>query len=106
MTFSIFHLPGGHDRSTPLYDVLSVHPAVGHRENQIVPQRAKLAMAVRGNGNHYLADRIQRRHWIAQARQVDLGVDIAEVLPADFPCGLADSTLNGIEKQKARLATT
>lgn len=123
--FSIFHLPGGQYRATPLYDVLSAHPIVGRRKNQIAPQRAKLAMAVRGNGNHYLVDRIQRRHWIAQARQVDLGEDIAQdvvaelialtpdvihavadVLPADFPSGLADSILNGIEKQKARLAAS
>ncbi|WP_176061024.1 type II toxin-antitoxin system HipA family toxin [Paraburkholderia sp. BCC1876] len=120
--FSIFHLPGGRYRSTPLYDVLSAHPIIGSGRNQIARQKAKMAMAVRGSTNHYLIDRIQHRHWIEQARQVGLGrVAAQEIIeevvdatdgvisavnaqvPPDFPGGLAESILKGIGKQRDRL---
>lgn len=123
--FSIFHLPGGLYRGTPLYDVLSAHPIIGPGRNQIARQKAKMAMAVRGSTNHYLIDKIQRRHWIEQARQVGLGSEtakniIAEVVdatdhvistvsalvPPGFPDGLAESILGGIEKQRDRLWAT
>lgn len=121
--FSITHLPGSLYRSTPLYDVLSAHPIIGSGRNHIAPQKAKLAMAVRGSSNHYLIDKIQHRHWIAQARQVELGAETAaeiieEVigategvisavsaqLPQDFPMDVADAILSGIRRQNAKLA--
>jgi serine/threonine-protein kinase HipA len=37
-------------------------------------------MAVRGSTNHYLIANIQRRHWIAQAKQVRLGAEAAKQL--------------------------
>ena len=39
--FSIAHLPGNTYRSTPLYDVLSAHPIIGTRRNQLPPPRAR-----------------------------------------------------------------
>jgi serine/threonine-protein kinase HipA len=121
--FSIFHLPNGLYRSTPLYDVLSAHPVIGPGRNQIARQEAKMAMAVRGSTNHYPIDKIQRRHWIEQARQVELGSEtardiIAEVVdstdhainavsglvPSGFPKGLAESILSGIGRQRNKLA--
>ena len=36
--FSIAHLPGNTYRSTPLYDVLSAHPIIGTRRNQLPPR--------------------------------------------------------------------
>jgi serine/threonine-protein kinase HipA len=123
--FSIFHLPGGLYRSTPLYDVLSAHPIIGPGRNQIARQKAKMAMAVRGSANHYLIDKIQRRHWIEQARRVGLGSEtaqgiIAEVVdatdqvinevsglvPSGFPKGLAESILGGVGRQRNKLAAT
>ncbi|MGE8488654.1 MAG: HipA domain-containing protein, partial [Paraburkholderia nemoris] len=120
--FSIFHLPGGLYRSTPLYDVLSAHPIIGPGRNQIARQKVKMAMAVRGSSNHYLIEKIQRRHWIEQARQIGLGSEaaqdvIAEVasatddvisavdalVPSGFPDGLAESILGGVGKQRDRL---
>ncbi|CAE6770234.1 hypothetical protein R69746_03805 [Paraburkholderia aspalathi] len=84
-----------------------------------------MAMAVRGSTNHYLIEKIQRRHWIEQARQVGLGSDtaqdiIAEVVdatdhvisavgtqvPSGFPDGLAESILGGLAKQRDKLAMT
>lgn len=43
--FSIFLLPGGRYRMTPLYDVISVWPVVGNAANQVPWRAAKLAMA-------------------------------------------------------------
>lgn len=120
--FSLAHLPGGRFRLTPLYDVLSAHPIIGSGRNQIAPQKAKLAMAVRGSGNVYLLDKIQRRHWNAQARQAGLGQDaedliaellqgsqgvidtVAAQLPPAFPPDLADAIFSGLRRQCARLA--
>ncbi len=121
--FSIAHLPAGLYRSTPLYDVLSAHPIIGSGRNQIARQKAKLAMAVRSSTNHYLIDKIQAHHWIAQARQAELGDGVAAdimketldstdkiikstsaQLPADFPDELADVILTGLKKQSDRLA--
>lgn len=121
--FSIAHLSGGSYRATPLYDVLSAHPITGPGPNQIAAQRLKLAMAIRGGSNYYLIDRIQRRHWSAQAAQVGLGGALAEEiieeviastdavidavgkqLPKDFPAKLADAIFDGIAMQSRRLA--
>lgn len=120
--FSIAHLSGGRYRATPIYDVLSAHPVIGKKKNQIAPQKAKLAMAVRGSTNYYLIEQIQRRHWIAQASQVGLTPGMAEhlieevigstekviaavtkLLPNDFPLDLAENIFIGMKKQCARL---
>ncbi len=121
--FSIFHLPGGRYRATPIYDVLSAHPVIGKGKNQISPYKAKLAMAVRGSTNHYVIEKIQRRHWIAQAQQVGLGAAAAEqliekvtestesvigevgnLLPDDFPMDMANAIFSGMRSQSAKLA--
>ncbi|NDV14085.1 type II toxin-antitoxin system HipA family toxin [Crenobacter caeni] len=120
--FSLFHLPGGRYRATPLYDILSAHPVIGHGAGQIAPQKAKLAMAVRGQSNHYLIDRIQPRHWLAQARSSglteawakdllsELADSTSEVLqavernlPPDFPTDVAQAIFDGIRRQRDRL---
>lgn len=119
--FSIFHLPGSRFRATPLYDVLSAHPILGTGANHIAPQRAKLAMAVRGTQNHYLIEQVQRRHWTSQARQLGLGAaaerivadvlapakgvvaSVYEQLPEGFPTDLADAILQGLLGQHACL---
>ena len=122
--FSIAHLAGGRYCATPIYDVLSAHPVIGNGKNQISPKKAKLVMAIRGSTNHYLIEKIQRRHWIAQAQQVGLGTAMAghlieEVvgainvvidkvghwLPDDFPMDVAESVFMGMRKQSERLVT-
>lgn len=121
--FSIAHLAGGRYRATPIYDVLSAHPVIGKKKNQIAPQKAKLAMAVRGSTNYYLIEQIQRRHWIGQANQVGLPTSLAEqlmeeviestervintvakLLPNHFPMDLAESIFSGMKKQCAKLS--
>lgn len=121
--FSIAHLPGGSYRATPIYDVLSAHPVIGAGRNQISPHKAKLAMAVRGSTHYYLVEKIQRRHWLAQAQQVGLGAaaaarlmeeviastesvigEVGKLLPDSFPMDVAEAVFSGMEKQSARLA--
>lgn len=121
--FSIAHLPGGRFHSTPLYDILSAHSVMGSGRNQLARQKAKMAMAVRGGSNHYLIDTIERRHWLAQARQAGIGEKMAQelieevtgatqqalatvagLLPAQFPPALADAIFDGVRRHSARLA--
>lgn len=123
--FSITLLPRGSYRATPVYDVLSIHPVIGTGKNKIPPQKAKLAMAVRGSTNHYLIEKIQRRHWMAQAQQVGLGAAAAEelieevietmesvigevgkLLQDDFPMDVAEAVFNGMKRQIAKLAAS
>lgn len=121
--FSIAHLRGGRYRATPIYDVLSAHPVIGKGKSQIAPQKAKLAMAVRGSTHHYLLEKIQRRHWLTQAQQVGLGAAAAEqlieevvqstesvmdavgpLLPKGFPMDVADAVFSGMKRLCAKLA--
>src|SRR3954468_9007151 len=62
--FSIFLLPGGRFRMTPLYDVMSTQPNVDAGE--IRHNRMKLAMAV-GDNRHYTIDSIVPRHFLQTA---------------------------------------
>ncbi|MBR7747759.1 type II toxin-antitoxin system HipA family toxin [Undibacterium baiyunense] len=120
--FSIFLQPNARYQATPIYDVLSAHPVIGTGPNMISPQDAKLAMAVRGSANYYHLQPIQRRHWSSVAKQVGLGAITAEEiieevlaqvpkvvesvygrLPANFPLSLAESIIEGLQKQAAIL---
>nr|WP_314901451.1 type II toxin-antitoxin system HipA family toxin [uncultured Deefgea sp.] len=122
--FSITHLAGRRYCATPLYDILSAHPIIGSGQNQISHQKVRLAMAVRGSVNYYLLDKIQRRHWSAQAKQVGLGADVAEEiiselieatenvlmtvraqLPKSYPASVANSILGGLKRQCDKLAS-
>lgn len=121
--FSIFHLPGGRYQATPLYDVLSAHPIIGPGANNVAPQKAKLAMAVRGSQNYYHLQQIQRRHWLNHAKLVGLGAAAAEAaiadvlsavdgvvdsiateIPTGFPADLVESILRGLVQQRDHLA--
>lgn len=55
---------------TPLYDVLSAWPVIGHGAKQLPFQDAKLAMAVAGKNRHYKLVDVQPRHWQAIAERV------------------------------------
>jgi serine/threonine-protein kinase HipA len=122
--FSITHFAGRRYCATPLYDILSAHPIIGSGQNQISHQTVRLAMAVRGSVNYYLLDKIQRRHWSAQGKQVGLGADVAEEiiselieatenvlmtvraqLPKSYPASVANSILGGLKRQCDKLAS-
>ncbi|MBC5763998.1 type II toxin-antitoxin system HipA family toxin [Ramlibacter albus] len=120
--FSIRLLPQGRYRLTPIYDVMSILPAMGDAPSQLRWHKAKLAMAVSGKNRHYLLKDIQRRHFNATARKAGYGptaepliedilsrlpgaiAAVASRLPAGFPQRVADTILNGLRASAERLA--
>ena len=73
--FSIFLLPGGRFRLTPLYDVMSAQPNVDAGE--IRHNRMKLAMAV-GDNRHYVIDEIMPRHFLETAAKSGVSASLVE----------------------------
>jgi serine/threonine-protein kinase HipA len=67
--FSLHQHAGGGYRLTPLYDVLSAWPLIGHGKNQLPFEKAKLAMAIPGRRSHYRLKEITARHWQELAGQ-------------------------------------
>lgn len=117
--FSIFLLPSGRHRLTPLYDVISVWPVVGNAANQVPWRKAKLAMAVRSKNVHYPLHSIQTRHWQGVAakagvddvwqdmqalvQRVEPAIAVVQArLPADFPPRTAEAVFEGIRGQAKR----
>jgi len=120
--FSLFLLPGGRCRLTPIYDVLSTHPIVA--SGQLHPHRLKMAMAVTGKNRHHGWDQIRGRHWLTtadaarfprrQARAIlerfaDEGEAalqrVQDELPEDFPPHVADPIFAGVRATIARIGT-
>ncbi|MBI2981979.1 MAG: type II toxin-antitoxin system HipA family toxin [Deltaproteobacteria bacterium] len=110
--FSIALLTTGFQLS-PIYDVMTVLPALAER--QIQPKQAKLAMAV-GDHKHYRLGEIQRRHWEQTARKAGFPLSnlqsllqdlfdrtsridaLVDRLGKDVPPRLADAVMVGIKK--------
>jgi serine/threonine-protein kinase HipA len=101
---------------TPLYDVLSAWPIIGSGKNQLPIEKAKLAMAVRGEGVHYRMSEIQPRHWQILAERSGIpdmwnrmqihveSVDEAIVkvesgLPREFPAQVFAAIRDGLRRQ-------
>ena len=61
--FSLHHRSGGSYGLTPLYDVLSAWPIIGHGKNQLALENANLAMSLRGRRAYYRLNEIAGRHW-------------------------------------------
>lgn len=114
--FSIFLLPRGGFRMTPLYDVISYWPFIGNGPNLVAWQEARLAMAVRSRNVHYELASIQTRHWqgLAQrsgaegaweamqvlAARVEPAIAAVQMrLPADFPERTAVAIFDGLRRQ-------
>ena len=115
--FSVFLLQGDGYRLTPLYDVLSAWPAIGHGADKIPWQKVTLAMAVRSKNAHYKLGEIHARHWRQLAlksgvedawpamfdmvERADEVLDtVANRLPATFPAQTADAVLAGVRAQR------
>ncbi len=113
--FSLFVLPGGRYRMTPLYDVLSAWPLISPGPNALQYKKTQLAMAVRGKTAHYKLSEIQYRHWEALAKRStvhdawDAMLDmthrldaaltaVEQKLPAGFPGALAQTIFQGARR--------
>lgn len=113
--FSLFVLPGGRYRMTPLYDVLSAWPLIGTGPHCLPYKKTKLAMAVRSRAAHYKLSEIQYRHWEALAKRSavegawDAMLDmthrleaalaaVEQQLPLDFPAELAHTIFQGVRR--------
>lgn len=94
--FSLQLLQQGQYRLTPLYDVISTWPVIGHGAGKLEWQKARLAMSVRGQSRHYRLHEIQRRHFNAMALRCGLGADAEELIQ-----GLVERTA-GVIDQVAR----
>ena len=94
--FSVFLLPGGRFRLTPLYDVMSAQPNVDAGE--IRQNRMKLAMAV-GDNRHYVIDSIMPRHFLQTAARAGVPGSLVETILEELDAGAAraiDATLTGL----------
>lgn len=115
--FSIFLMPGGSFKLTPLYDVMSAYPLIANK--QIEPQNMRMAMSVKGKNRHYQWEKILYRHWISTAKvcgfpekemvslieelRDGLGMVIDRVaneLPGVFPAEVAESVFSAMRKAK------
>jgi serine/threonine-protein kinase HipA len=113
--FSIFLRPGGRFRLTPLYDVMSVQPAVD--ASQLRRNKMKLALAV-GDSRHYVVHEIMPRHFLQSAAKSGIPATVVqsildellesaqtavskvmEDLPAGFPAELARSIVGGLRSR-------
>ena len=118
--FSIFLLPKGAYQLTPLYDILSAYPVLGHGRGQLAPERIKMAMSVKGKSRHYVWTEIHARHWIETAKRhgitnmnsiiEDLVAKtpavierVRNLLPTDFPAQIAETILDGLRSRAAQL---
>lgn len=119
--FSMFLEPRGRFRLTPLYDVMSAWPVIGHGPRLFQWQKVKMAMAVRATNAHYRMAEIQRRHWNAVAKRNAMGFDfepvirsvidrtpgiienVAAQLPDGFPAEVSGPVFEGIARQIQRL---
>jgi len=115
--FSVFIERGGRFRLTPLYDIMSAYPILGHGDKLMPPERLKLAMALRGANRHYEWRKIGPRHFRETARRCGLEAtyeeaatrilgalpdaleSTARALPEDFPRTISDPIIEGMSRQ-------
>ena len=120
--FSVFIEPRGRFSLTPLYDVISAYPILGHGRNRLAPEKVRMAMAVTGKNRHYRWAEIQPRHWMSTAARVGLASTAAEYildltqqapgvvervsarLPAGFPESVSGPIFDGLLRTAKRLA--
>jgi len=121
--FSLFIRQGGRYQLTPLYDVLSAYPVMGHGSDLLSPHKVKMAMAVWGRNRHYSWNQIRREHFLRTGSSCGLTEAICDgileemigktpsviqhvsgALPADFPDHVASSIFQGLEQTAKRLS--
>lgn len=117
--FSIYLLPQGGYRMTPLYDVMSAWPFVARKE--LHSKEMKMAMSVDGKNKHYYRHEILRRHWSSMALTArfpeeelhtvfmelldtveEVLARVASTLPAGFPASVAEPIFEGMRRSRLR----
>jgi serine/threonine-protein kinase HipA len=120
--FSLFLLPGGSYRFTPLYDVLSAWPVIGRAASQWPEQELRIAMVWHGTRSRTNKPlQVQRFHLIGTASRMGLGIEaegmaanlvartpeviatVQQELPRGYPESLACATLDGLQGSAKRL---
>ena len=121
--FSLYQHAGGTYGLTPLYDVLSAWPILGHGKNQLAIEKAKLAMSLRGRRAHYRLNEITARHWQELAERTGVpGLShrlqsfvesapaalerVEKRLPRAFPERVYTAIRDGVRGQARRFAQT
>jgi serine/threonine-protein kinase HipA len=116
--FSLFMYPGSRYGATPLYDVLSAWPVIGHGAHMLPYQEAKLAMAMRSKSSHHRLDSIRARHWhdlalktggtliwqamVQLVRQAEPALErVRPLLPRDFPAKVWEAIEAGVRRHAA-----
>lgn len=121
--FSVAIQRHGRYQLTPLYDVLSAFPVLGHGAGKLAPEKVKMAMAAVSRNRHYKWAEIQPRHWLATASTCGIShaaaqsvienlvvatpkvlENVARDLPTGFPATVSDSILDGLQAACNRLA--
>ncbi len=117
--FSIYLLPQGGYRMTPLYDVMSAWPILARKE--LHPKQMKMAMAVDGKNKHYYWHEILGRHWSSMSRKArfpeeeldaifrelldpmeEVITRVSSRLPTAFPASVAESIFDGMRRGKVK----
>lgn len=119
--FSLFIERRGRYRLTPLYDIMSAYPVMGHRAGRIAPEKLKMAMAAVGKNRHYEWGRISLRHWRDTASACDMQSEIGAIveelleslpkaidaatsgLSRDFPDAVAGPIVEGVRSTAVKL---
>ncbi|MFO7766294.1 MAG: type II toxin-antitoxin system HipA family toxin, partial [Pelovirga sp.] len=91
--FSIFLLPGGAFRMTPLYDVISAFPLVAKK--QLEQRRLKMAMALMGKNRHDEWHKMLYRHWLSTAKVCRFPTDEMEKVIAET-LGCVDQVIDKV----------
>ncbi|ART83342.1 serine/threonine protein kinase [Oceanisphaera profunda] len=119
--FSVFLLPNGAFRLTPLYDILSAYPVMGG--SGLSERKIKMAMALQGSsGRHYQWYNLFPRHFLTTARaagfdetamqtilddvrdRVPTAINsVRQSLPENFPADISEVIFSGVEKRAKRL---
>jgi serine/threonine-protein kinase HipA len=120
--YSVFIRDAGRFQLTPIYDVISAYPVLGHGKNLIAPQRLNMAMAFTGKKKHYTWNKILPRHIVQTGNMCGLETrDVLEqvltevprvldlvssLLPQGFPALVSDSILSGVQQQAEEAVKT
>ncbi len=118
--FSIFLLPRGGFKLTPLYDVISAFPLVAKK--QLEQRRLKMAMALTGKNRHYDWNAMLYQHWLTTAKachfpsdemeeiiaavlgRLDQVIDqVGGQLQATFPDSVAGPIFDGMRMAREKL---